>query len=245
MAEQDIRVVDKVAVEHSRGKDAWDILSIIASILIPLVVIFVGHLLSEQQKKANEIAKQADRLSVLIKHLASNNPRERKIAVDISSFLADNGQLPTELIPTIIDLADTGENSAEAKKAANLLAKIGEKAPQLKKQIQQSAVDIPARVYFHITQESQRTPAKALASRLITQLVAIDLKVPGVQRVSGPENTQFRFFKAEEKEEAQRIVASLRTLDIRVVLVDLSSRYQNSKNIRPRHYELWLGKNFK
>ena len=69
------------------------------------------------------------------------------------------------------------------------------------------------------------------------------LVVPGIELKAGPQNTELRYFKREEEEEAQSIVDALSELGIRVILTDLSARYQDSTGIRPRHYELWFGRN--
>jgi hypothetical protein len=37
---------------------------------------------------------------------------------------------------------------------------------------------------------------------------------------------------------------TLGALGVRVVVRDLSSRYEGSLRIRPRHFELWLGNDF-
>ncbi len=251
MKEREITIAEKpykVYVSDIDGKDGWDrfsiIGSILGSILIPFMVLFVGNLLSEQQEKSSQIARQAQQLGMLIDHLSSENPRERKIAMDIANFLAKNDQIPKELIPALIDSVVTDESAIVAKAASEVLAEVEKQDAKLKEQIQQGVVGLPPRIYFHIIHESQRKSAEKLAAELTTKLSSIRLSVPGVTKRHGPAISQLRFFKQEEKAEAGQIAEVIKKIGVDVELIDLSKQYQNSTHIRPRHYELWLGGDF-
>src|SRR5262245_20937308 len=93
------------------------------------------------------------------------------------------------------------------------------------------------RVYFHIRDESQRTQAKQLADTLESRANVV---VPGVRRVgTGPSETEFRYFKSGEKQEAEQIANDLTSLGLKVETKYVPG-FESSNKIRPRHYELWI-----
>ena len=59
---------------------------------------------------------------------------------------------------------------------------------------------------------------------------------------TAPSNNQLRFFHAAEAPEARAIAEKLSPYVPNLAITDLSSQYENSTAIRPRHYELWLRK---
>lgn len=103
---------------------------------------------------------------------------------------------------------------------------------------EQKAIElIPARIYVHITDESQREVAKKIES-LISNT---QWKVPGIQKVNtNLEKTQLRYFRKKEEEEAKQIAEFLKAFNVEPVYISGS---EDSTSIRPKHYELWLGKN--
>ncbi len=74
---------------------------IAGSILLPLVIFFVGNKLSSQQKEADGVQRQADRVTALLKHYASHDSTERNLALAVSKELAREKQLPVELLSAI------------------------------------------------------------------------------------------------------------------------------------------------
>src|SRR5262245_41495123 len=93
-------------------KDGWDkftiITTVIGSILLPIIIFIVSNRYTEQQNKDNEnrLAQQreadaaqrnADRVTTLLTHLASNNPQERLLAWRFVAYLAQNNLFPQEL----------------------------------------------------------------------------------------------------------------------------------------------------
>jgi hypothetical protein len=61
----------------------------------------------------------ANRLTYLLKNLSSDNWRERKMAVVISKYLAEQNQLPAELVQVLAGIAET-DSSREVSDAAVL-----------------------------------------------------------------------------------------------------------------------------
>ncbi|MBS1214125.1 MAG: hypothetical protein H6R26_2742 [Proteobacteria bacterium] len=101
------------------------------------------------------------------------------------------------------------------------------------------AVSAPgtARVYFQIQSNSQT----ALANMLKKALEAQYLVPPYEIRRTGPTGaSELRYFKDGEKEEAERIAATLKKAGLTDVVAKKIPGFEDSTKIRPRHFELWL-----
>jgi hypothetical protein len=97
--------------------------------------------------------------------------------------------------------------------------------------------NLKPRVYFHIRNDSQRTQAKQLAANLESRANVV---VPGVQRIgTGPPDTELRYFKSGEKQEAEKIADELSSWGLKVDTKYVPG-FESSNKIRPRHYELWI-----
>lgn len=99
---------------------------------------------------------------------------------------------------------------------------------------------LPARVYFHISNESQRQKLQEISKAIS---VPSELIVPGIElRSNSPSNNELRYFKLAEKEEAEKIAQSInKSLGVNVQSKYIPG-YEDSKKIRPRHFELWISK---
>ncbi|HKB14243.1 MAG TPA: toll/interleukin-1 receptor domain-containing protein [Vicinamibacterales bacterium] len=96
------------------------------------------------------------------------------------------------------------------------------------------AVPAQARVYFHIRDQSQRDAARQLQDRLQRG----GYVVPGIQTIAvGPSTSELRYFRKADEAEAQKIKSAL---GLPGLVVKLIPGYDNSTDIPPRHYELWL-----
>jgi hypothetical protein len=99
---------------------------------------------------------------------------------------------------------------------------------------------INPRVYFHIRKEVQRSSAQELAKKLVANIAVV---VPGIQRVEvTPNQSEFRYFKAAEESEAKIIADFIHRNGVSVQAKYIPG-YEESKRVRPRHYELWLSSN--
>jgi len=224
-------------------RDAWSkidiVLKALAGVALPIALFWIGHQFSVQQENATVSNRQAERLSSLLAPLASENPTERRIAIEVAAYWAMRDQLPPELVPIITNIAKEDPSATTAQAAAVALLQIEKSDPGLRSAIEGDIESAPARIYFHISVETQREAARTLAARLLETL-GPEFVVPGVEKKPGPTANELRFFKKSEKEEADKIAQALSTLGVRVRVQDLSKKYEASKGIRPRHYELWL-----
>jgi len=155
--------------------------------------------------------------AIVDKHIFEIREGEKKIAV-IANKAEEGTASPSEI----------EEKALLAEKVSVLSQSLIPKSNQ---------ADLKARVYFHIRDESQRTKAKQLADKVESRANVV---VPGVQRVDkGPPNTELRYFKNVEEQEAKQIAAALSSLDLKVTTKYVTG-FESSNNIRPRHYELWI-----
>jgi hypothetical protein len=228
-------------------RDGWSkaeiICTALGAIVLPAALFVVGNRLTTQQESAAEAGRQAERLTALLQPLASENPRERRLAIEVIGYLGQNRQLPMELLQVLLNIARTEPDSGVAQDVSQALARVEQGNPSLAPLIQKDLKSLQARLYFHIDTESQRAAAQTLATQ-IASVQGLDLVVPGIERVAWRNRSELRFFKKTDQQEAARIVQDLRRFGAAVSVRDLSARYEGSDRIRPRHFELWLGDDF-
>lgn len=97
------------------------------------------------------------------------------------------------------------------------------------------------RVYLHIQREEQRAKAKDIATSLQKQ----GYLAPGIEsvRVNRLEQTQVRYFREGEKDEASQIVKLLQGLGFKAAPQYIKGS-EDSTKMRPRHYEIWFSADF-
>jgi hypothetical protein len=163
-------------------RDGWSKLDIItkavAGILLPVIILIVGHWLTVQQQKANEARLQqqkeadqatrdqqreaeqaqrnADRISTYLNHLASTNPKERKLALQVMSYLADNNQFPKELVGAVIASLDDKDKEV-ARLSAETLTQAAKSDPQIAQEVVRSAKNNSSKASA-ITKAAQSSP---------------------------------------------------------------------------------------
>ena len=203
--------------------------SIAEVILMPLAIAFVGVLstfvVTCQQQESAETLAAADRqvkiLEIFADKITSTEEAERIFALRLLDTL-DN-ELAAKLAHAV------SENESEPPKirraAGQIVAEAGARASSL------------PRIYLHVRSEKNRTVALQIANQLNNDGYII----PGIVRLveSGPASNQLRYFRKSEESEAKKIVMSLESIGIDVVLQYIGG-HENSPVIRPQHYELWF-----
>ena len=229
------------------AKDNWEKFQIIggvlAGVLVPIAIFLAGLAISSADRDNAQIASQAQRLTELIDHLSSDNKKEQLIAVEVANYLAETKQLPDVLVPSLTRIATHSEDSETAQAATQAVIRFAEQDSKAAQTVKQAFSNISPRVYFHISLEKQRQKASEIERLLENEMKSIGLIVPGIELRPGPQKTELRYFKRAERAEAQSIVDALSKFGVSAKLVDLSTKYENSTGIRPRHYELWIGRN--
>lgn len=116
-----------------------------------------------------------------------------------------------------------------------------ERAVREEIEINPRAAQIVSRVYFHIRYEEQRAKAERVAG-----LVAdAGFLVPGIENVGrdSPDRTELRYFRKDHPEDVSGILDALKRADVQVEAKYVPG-YENSRSIRPRHYEVFFGPDF-
>jgi hypothetical protein len=131
-----------------------------------------------------------------------------------------------------------------------VLDSITKKDPILGNNIQQSIDNklaqtsdenqIPPRIYLHIVRQDQRSHAAAIGK----QLEANGFIVPGIEGVKSIPNSDLRYF--DKNDITQTDVKKIHSILLNNSKVPVPPKQvKNTGNIRPRHYEIWFGEDFK
>ena len=225
-------------------RDTWSKVSIVASMLTPILIFAFGTLYSVQQDRMEEAQKSADRVTTLVKDLSSDNPNEQLMAIFLLRREKQKHpeEVPDELlagaVPALVNVAVNDTNAEVSKQAQQLVTEVTAKAdPSLAESVKSSVESLKARVYIHIRGEEQRNAARQISNELEEK----DLNVPGIERVdSGPNTTELRYFRQNEATEVNGLVDLLHSLNVPDAQSKYIPGYENSKAMRLRHYELWF-----
>ena len=233
---------------ESRTRDLWDKVDIVAKIMTPVVLFALGTLYNLHQNKVTESQKVADRVTSLVKSLSSDKTDERKAALALLKYerARNPNAVPDELLsialPALVQIAKSDPN-AEVAQAAQNLAKdvVGNTGVDLAADVKSQVDKEQARVYTHIRNESQRNTAEIIRGRLDKK----GYNTPGIEVVNIGPSTQpeVRFFRKSEEKEANEIAAFLKELNVTDVTTKYVSGYEDSTQLRSRHFEIWFSPN--
>jgi hypothetical protein len=97
--------------------------------------------------------------------------------------------------------------------------------------------ELPARVFFHIQNESQRERAASLAGEFAKETAAL---VQGVQRVDeSPNINELRYFKLSDAIDAEKYAKALAKLGLNVN-PKYTPGWESPDKLRPKHFEVWI-----
>ncbi len=205
-------------------KKSW-----IEIILMPVVVACVGSLgtyLITQQQEANAVAKAAsDRqikiLEIFAEKITDEDMNQRILGINLLRAL--DADLAEKLA---LAVADAEPDKSELKIAATRIA------DEAKASIER----IP-RIYLHVDGSPEKTAATEVEKLLESQ----GWVVPGIERMGSklPRSSQLRYFKASEKEPAEKIHKVLADAGYDMSLNYING-YEESESIRPMHFEIWF-----
>ncbi len=129
----------------SNWKENVDLLlKILSGVLIPVTIVVAGHLVARQQEESNAASlkqqqeaalaeRNADRAANLLKSLASDNVRERQLAVRVIEHLIQNNNFPPELGPALIAVSLSDADPEVARVASEALPQAYKANPELEK----------------------------------------------------------------------------------------------------------------
>lgn len=186
-------------------------LAVLATVVTIALAAYIPKLMEKRQSLESDIAKLKQERSDL-KQETTDLKSQRDAARSAYNSLANSTSesMPPEQAQSAIE-----RSLSSAPEAAKILP----------------------RIYIHIRSASQRARAKGIADALRQQ----GFIVPGAQILvnEGPDETQVRYFHAEDQEEkeAAKIAQTLASAGVPKAEVKLVSGYPK---IRARQYEIWL-----
>jgi len=104
----------------ARWQKAEIIGKVAAGLLIPVVILVAGNRLGVQQANAADAQRNSDRVASLLGHLASENPRERILAIQALRYHRDTHDLPEEIVTALVTVAATDNADVAAAATAAL-----------------------------------------------------------------------------------------------------------------------------
>jgi reverse gyrase len=233
----------------TKSNDGWyktevvvRMVRMIGTLLIPLVIFYIGTKIQEQQDNADKEQRDSDRITRLLQSLSSENERERRLAISFSRYLADSGKFPPELIHVFGDILESGEQRDMVRGAEEVLAAAAEHDPNIARDIGKTMKGLPAAVFIQIKDESQKQFAEEIAETLRREGFRVqDIRQEQPKyRLVGAE---LRYYHSELRKEAQHITEIIqRNNGLRVKPVEHSSRrVEKPPDVHIKHYELWIG----
>ena len=193
--------------------------------------------------RATEVATEAETKTSanvrLIENLKKLEDDDQQIRIDAMSDIriqAQQGQVPQAWLPIIDSILRVRTPEARTREYMAELEKDITERPTATPTPSQDTDKLPIRIYMQITGADQRGTAEDIKKKLATQ----GILVPNIQIVrSSSENNVLKYFKKEESDNnnVNRIINLLKSygMDVRAAYV---KGYEDSTQIRPKHYEL-------
>ena len=197
--------------------------------LMPLVIAGVGILgtyLITQQQELNAIAKaDSDRqikiLEIFAEKITNEDIKQRLLAIKLLRALDDD--LAEKLASAV---AEAEPDKSKIKEVATKVADVAK-----------ARIEFRPRIYMHVQSNNEKEAAQAVEQLLEKN----DWIVPGIQRVGikTPDSSQLRYFRKVEKSTAEKIRGILKNENYDISLTYIPG-YEDSKSIRPMHFEIWF-----
>lgn len=142
-------------------------------------------------------------------------------------------------IDSLQKMKDTLSARLTVSNTANLVEKQIDKESIEQNLTEQTAIAAP-RVYIHISNTSQNSPAKKIAMILQKN----GFVVPGIENVGNrsPQVTQVRYFNSSNQELKDVKYISSLILKQNLRVDEQLVRLTGQRKVRPRHYEIWFGR---
>lgn len=203
-----------------------------AVVVLIVVVVLIGlswRKLSGLHQEIETATKERDKVRAETDQLRTEASKLKK---DNDSLKKTNGDLGSAN-KTLNEVADSlSKKSPEEVKVAFETSLAMTKDPE----------QIPPRIYIQIGDESEREKARAV----VQQLRKKGYLVPGIENVGGkvPTASQLRYYPDDSfaQADSKDIISTLAGMGIKA---DAKGSLRGSDSShRPRHYELWFGKDF-
>ncbi len=201
----------------------------VSKLLIPVVIFGVGLYFTHQKDKSDSANQQFDRETGILKLAASSNEAERALGLKIIDIQAKQGKFSEEMRPWVEAISQGRPSDASTQAAQSILATAA-------KQIAPTTKNQTLTVYLQIAKEEQRVEAGHLREKLQRAGFA----VPGIELVSrGTINTYVRYFSADDKAQADKILGLMKEMGFDVNEQDFTA--SNQGKLPSGQLEVWIG----
>lgn len=198
-------------------------------------------------KAAQDVLKQANDARGRQAELQKQAEQNKVAAINQMKEMMREGKFPKELVLALLSptLTAADKNSPIAQATSELLNEAAAReGTDLGNSIAQAVITnpeianlVPARVYIQIETKNQWDKANAIKIELEKQ----GYIVPKFEIVDfrAPRANEIRYYNKDDEKNLQRLVDSLKALQLEVKTVHLAG-YEKSAKLGPDHYELWL-----
>lgn len=234
--------------------DRWkSVLSFIQFILGTVIVGVFGTIINNRIQTRDIEIKEQEQIFKNLATVLSSNPADKLLMAEFYATVTRSDEIRQRWADYREALKQ--DIASQKNKRADLQAEIARSSDAKVIEQKQNAIhDIdaqitptsrqvtttdptPARVYFHISNENQRSRAAHVATALSQNGGVL---VPGVELVGAtPSSNQLRYFRPADATEATAIARLLDGEGIPATPTYVRG-YEASTNIRPRHFELWI-----
>lgn len=207
-------------------------------IVIGLVAVAGSSILSANRQLAAsnaELKKQLESRDAVVAALTTTIRELQEKASALETNLKSLEKSYTENTKALNELAQRGATINTVRNAKRLIAASLQIQQQIRTTIAAAAIQTPSLVYLHIASEAQRDEVRDLQSDLIKRgYVAPGIENVGRRRAQIPRQTEIRYFRDEDQEEAQKISGILRQTGV------LSRIARVPGPTKEPHFEIWF-----
>jgi len=211
-------------------------LDIGSKIAIAVVGAFVGYYFN-LYKQQNEDVK------LITEFVTSGDKTRQAMGQALFRDYSSNGRLPDSFVIAMGRFANSSTDTALTENVNRAIESAVMVQQFSQDNVQTALADVPARVYFHVSTQGDKAPARRIETALEREgaVEGFRIIVPSIEIRQGPNENQLRCFrKAECADLGERIKSALQALGVAISLKDLSGRYEDSTRIRPNHFEVWF-----
>lgn len=221
-----------------------DWLDLIAKLLLPVVIAGGGFWFTmhedgikatqEKNDHTTDVARQQlERDTGYIRMLVSTNEKERELGLKIIEGRQQHGDFSQDLVPVLLPFYNGRPSAQSTQTARGILKTAATQNQEIKKKIDEQPSNTEPTVYLQIAREEQR----AEAVKLQDQLTKANFTVEDIDLPKGPTvNTYVRYFSEGGKENADKILAIMKTMGFNV-----EEQFVHGNQAPPNQLEVWIG----
>jgi len=263
---QRAEAVAKLVAEERRHRRLRYLMAAMALMLLSAAVL--GWIARRESKhaKAAELAAEAARQQTqyvldVLKLVTSPNRSEALAGLTQVETLINQKKIPVDVAGVVLTAVLTSDDEGVRKAGLEFYKRLASEDPAITLSVLKAtetnedyvsnlssieAADfnsisesLPPRLYFHISDESQRARARQAAEFLTSN----GYLVPGITNVGtkSPQQNELRYFRKDESALPHTIVELLRQSTGAAWEETYTSGYEQSSDIRPGHFEVWFG----